>query len=84
VLLRSADPQRSYVNLSLMSGPVKLEAQRLRLSQPLWIGDGQRQQPLELIVDRIAGNRIYARVVETREKSDLRASRTKTGLSSNP
>ena len=84
VSLRSTDAQRSYVNLSLMSGPVKLEAQHLRLSQPMWIGDGQRQQPLELIVDRIAGNRIYARVVETREKSDLRASRTKTGLSSNP
>jgi hypothetical protein len=84
VLLRSADAQRSYVNLSLMSGPVKLEAQRLRLGQPLWIGDGQRQQPLELIVDRIGGNRIYGRVVETREKSDLRASRTKAGLSANP
>jgi hypothetical protein len=84
VLLRSADAQRSYANLSLMLGPVKVEAPHLRVSQPLWIGDGQRQQPLELIVDRVAGNRIYARVVETREKSDLRASRLKPGPSSNP
>jgi hypothetical protein len=67
-----------------MSGVVKVEALHLRLGQPLWIGDGQRQQPVELTVDRIAVNRIYARVVETREKSDLRASRLKTGPSSNP
>ena len=80
ILLRSLDVQRSYVSLSIMSGPVKVEVQRLRLSHPLWIGDAQRQQPLELVADRIGGKRLYGRVIETRDKPDLRASR----LSSNP
>jgi hypothetical protein len=84
ISLRSLDVQRSYVSLSIMSGPVKVEVQRLRLSHPLWIGDAQRQQPLELVADRIGGKRLYGRVIETRDKPDLRASRLKNGLSSNP
>ena len=84
ISLRSVDVQRNYVSLSIMSGPVKVEVQRLRLSQPLWIGDAHRQQPLELVADRIGGRRLYGRVIETRDKPDLRASRLKNGLSSNP
>lgn len=84
ISVRSVDVQRGYVSLSIMSGPVKVEVQRLRLSQPLWIGDAQRQQPLELVADRIGGKRLYGRVIETRDKPDLRASRVKTGPWSNP
>jgi len=83
--LRTVDPQRKAVSLSIVSGPLKLNVERLRLNEPLWIHRGYGQQPLELVIDRIAGNRLDGHLMEPSEdKPELRASRLRPKLPPGP
>jgi hypothetical protein len=83
--LRSVDPQRRYASLSVVSHAVKLDVLRLPLNKPVSIEVGYHQKPLELVVDRIAGNRLDGRLIEPRDdKAQLGASRMKPRLSLSP
>lgn len=83
--LRSVDARRSCVSLSIASDPIKMDVPCLRLSQPVWINAGSRQQLLELVVDRIAVNRLEGHLIEPRgERRELRASRMKPKLPVSP
>lgn len=78
--IRSMDLRRNAVSLSLVSDVVKLEAQGLRLNQPLWIHVGNGLRPMELVVERISANRLEGRLMAPESRPDLSAS-LKPGLS---
>jgi hypothetical protein len=85
ITLRSFDSQRGCTSLSIVSGSSKVEAQCLRLHQPLWINAGYHAQRVQLVADWIDGHGIHGHLIEFRdEKSDLSASRLKSGPQANP
>jgi hypothetical protein len=65
VSLRSVDARRNCVNLSIVSDRGKMEVQRVQMNEPVWIRVGPHQQLLELVVDRIAGNRLDGHLIPT-------------------
>jgi hypothetical protein len=82
VSLRSMDTRRSAANLSIVSDLFKWDVQHVEMNQPVRINVGGNQQPLELVLDRIDGNRLEGHLIENRTAPpDLRASRYKSGLS---
>jgi len=82
VSLRSVDAERKRVSLSILSDPIQIDVPHLRPNQPVWINVGNREQPLELVVDRIAGNRLDGHLVERRNnKAMLGASRLRSNAS---
>ena len=84
VSLRSVDTRRNFANLSIMSDFLKWDVQHVEMNQPVRINVGGSQQPLELVLDRIAGNRLEGHLVENRTApTDLRAGRYRSGLSTN-
>jgi hypothetical protein len=64
VLLRSIDTRGNYVNLAIVSDASKVVERRLQLNQPMRLPLGYRQQALELVVNRIVGDRIDGGLVE--------------------
>jgi hypothetical protein len=63
------DQERNWVSLSIMSdpfqsNPVQVDVPRLHLNQGVWISLGHDQQPLELVIDRIAGDRLEGHLIE--------------------
>jgi hypothetical protein len=83
VSLRAVDAERNLVSLSIVSDPVKLDVPRLGLNQGVWINIGRDRQPLELVVDRIARNRLDGHLIERRvDKSELTASQFKRSSAS--
>ena len=76
ISLRSVDAQRKCVSLSILSNPMQIDVPRLQPNQAVWINVGYHEQPLELVVDRIAGNRLDGHLVEPRtNKAELSVSR---------
>ena len=85
VSLWSVDSQRRYVRLSIQSNSMQIDVTRLRLKQPVWINVGNNEKPLELVVDRLAGNRLDGHLVEPRDnKAELRASQLTSILPVSP
>jgi hypothetical protein len=85
VSLRSVDARRHSANLFIVSNSGKLDVQRAETDQPVWISVGGNQQPLELVVDRIAGNRLEGHLVETRKGvTEPRDNRLKSSLPASP
>ena len=83
--LRSVDPRGKTVSLSIVSELARLNLDRLKLNEPVWIDRGYRQQPLELVIDRISGNRLDGHVIDPGEpKPELRASRLRPKLPASP
>ena len=84
VSLRSVDARRQSANLFIVSNRVK-SVQRAETDQPVWINVGGNQQPLELVVDRIAGDRLEGHLVESRKAGvEPRDSRLKPALPASP
>jgi len=55
---------------------MQIDVPRLQPNQAVWINVGYHEQPLELVVDRIAGNRLDGHLVEPRtNKAELSVSR---------
>jgi hypothetical protein len=67
VAIRSVDAHGKSVSLFIVSDPIKLDVPHLGVNQPVWISRGLRKQPLEFVVDRIAGNRLDGHLIEPRE-----------------
>jgi hypothetical protein len=67
VSLRSVDAQRKCVSLSILSDSMQIDVPRLQPNQAVWINVGYHKQPLELVVDRIPGNRLDGHLVEPRK-----------------
>jgi hypothetical protein len=86
VSVRSMDTRRNSVNLTIMSELFKWDVERVAMNQPVRINIGGDQKPLELVMDRIAGNRLEGHLIETRNSgTDLRAStRFKSGIQASP
>jgi hypothetical protein len=58
---------------------MQIDVQRLQLNEPLWINVGNSVQPLELVVYKIAANRLEGRLVEPRSnKAELTASQLRS------
>jgi hypothetical protein len=55
VTVSAIDPKRKSVRLSIVSDFGRLDLLQLRPNQPVWIPLGNRQKPLEFVVDRIGG-----------------------------
>ena len=53
VTVSAIDPRRESVKLSFVSDFGRLDLQQLKPNQPVWIPLGNRQRPLEFVVDRI-------------------------------
>jgi hypothetical protein len=85
ISLWSVDWQRRSVRLSIHSNSMQIDVTRLQGSQPVWINVGYSEQPVKVVVDRIAGNRVDGHVVEPRNnKADLTASRFRSTLPASP
>jgi hypothetical protein len=69
VSLRSIDTQQNSVSIAIVSDALRMEERHLQLNKPVWLPSGYRQQPLELVVNRIAGNHIDGGLVEPRVKT---------------
>jgi hypothetical protein len=69
VSLRSIDTLQNSVSIAIVSDALKMEERHLQLNKPVWLPSGYRQQPLELVVNRIVGNRIDGGLVEPRVKT---------------
>jgi hypothetical protein len=84
VSVRSVDARRHSANLLIVSNRVKF-VQRAETDQPVWIDVGGNQQPLELVLDRIAGDRLEGHLVESRKvATEPRDSRLKSALPASP
>jgi hypothetical protein len=84
VSLRSVDVRRKSANLSIVSDVSKWDVPHVEMNQPVRINVGGNQQPLELVLDRIDGNRLEGHLIENRPApTDLRAGRYRSGLSTN-
>ena len=82
VSIRAVDAQRKRVSLSILSDRMQIEVPRLQPNQPVWINQGYHEQPLELVIDRIAGNRLDGHLVERgNNKAALEASRLRFNAS---
>jgi hypothetical protein len=55
VTVSAIDPKRKSVRLSIVSDFGRLDLPQLKPNQPVWIPLGNRQKPLEFVVDRIGG-----------------------------
>jgi hypothetical protein len=64
VSLRSIDTQRNRVSLAIFSDASKMVERRLQLNQPIRLLLGYSRQALELVVNRIVGDRIDGGLVE--------------------
>ena len=53
VTVSAIDPKRESVKLSIVSDFGRLDLQQLKPNQPVWIPLGNRQRPLQFVVDRI-------------------------------
>ena len=69
ISLRSIDTQQNSVSIAIVSDALRMEERHLQLNKPVWLPSGYRQQPLELVVNRIVGNRIDGGLVEPRMKT---------------
>jgi hypothetical protein len=84
VSVRSVDARRHSANLFIVSNRVKY-VQRAETDQPVWIDVGGNQQPLELVLDRIAGDRLEGHLVESRKGgTEPKDSRLKSALPASP
>jgi hypothetical protein len=85
VSLRSVDARRNRASLVIVSNLERFDLQRVETNQPVWINIGGNQPLLELVVDRIAENRLDGHLVETRNGgTEPRDSRLKSGLPASP
>ena len=85
MMVRSLNADRGCVSLSIVSSSGKQELPCLRMNQPVRINSGYRGQSLQLVVDRIDRYGVYGRLIESLgEKTDLRASRHKSGQQVTP
>lgn len=85
VAIRSVDAHGKSVSLSIVSDPIKLDVPHLGVNQPVWISRGFRKQPLEFVVDRIAGNRLDGHLVEPKDnRPELSVAGPKPGLVASP
>jgi len=85
VSVRSVDARRHSANLFIVSNRGKVDVPRAETDQPVWIDVGGNQQPLELVVDRIAGDRLEGHLVESRKvATEPRDSRLKQVLPASP
>jgi hypothetical protein len=66
VAVRFVDTQRESVNLSIVSDSGKINMDRVKLRQPVWIKSGFNGQHLELVVDRISGTNLYGHLIQFR------------------
>jgi hypothetical protein len=64
VSLKSVDRQRNSVDVSIISESGKVDVQHLRLNQPVRIKRGSREQPMELVVDRITAKGVSGHLIE--------------------
>ena len=69
VSLRSIDTRQNSVSVAIVSDALRMEERHLQLNKPVWLPSGRRQQPLELVVNRIVANRIDGGLVEPRVKT---------------
>ena len=84
VSLRSVDTRRNSANLSIVSDLFKWDVPHVEMNQPVRINVGGNQQPLELVLDRIAWNRLEGHLIENRTApSELRATGYRSGPSTN-
>jgi hypothetical protein len=84
VSLRSVDARRNSANLSIVSDLLKWDVPHVEMNQPVRINIGGNQQPLELVLDRIDGNRLEGHLTESRTApTDVRATRYRPGLATN-
>jgi hypothetical protein len=65
VSLRSVDLQRNSVSLSIVTESGNLHFEHVKPNQPVWINTREHRRSLELIVDRIAKDVLYGRLIET-------------------
>jgi hypothetical protein len=85
VSVRAVDVQHKGVSLLVVSGHVRTEVPHLQQNQPLWIKMGDHQQPLGLVIDRIAKNRLDGHLIRAGvDKQQLAANRLKSRLVTNP
>jgi hypothetical protein len=84
VSLQSVDARRNSANLSIVSDLFKWDVQHVEMNQPVRLNIGSNQQPLELVLDRIDGNRLEGHLIEKRNApAELSSSRYKSGLATN-
>jgi len=85
VSLLPVDSRRKSVGLSIHSNSMQMDVTHLQLNQPMWINVGYSEQPLELVVDRIDGNRLDGHLLEpTNHNGELRASQFRSTLPARP
>ena len=79
VAVWSVDSKRKTVRLSVRSNSMQIDVKTLQVSQPVWINMGSSEPLIELVADRIAGNRLDGHLVEPRNNNaNLTASRFRT------
>jgi len=66
VSLRSVDARQNRISLSIQSQSSRFNLQHVRLNQPVRINGGDPGQRIELVIDRIAADGIYGRLIEYR------------------
>jgi hypothetical protein len=64
VSLKSVDRRRNSVDVSIVSESGRVDVQHLRVNQPVRIKRGYREQPMELVVDRITANGVSGHLIE--------------------
>jgi hypothetical protein len=83
VWLKSVDAKRGTASLSISTGTLQVEVQRLRLEEPIWLNTGKADHPLGLVADRIRANRLDGHLVEpVSAKPELKATQFRSNSDS--
>jgi hypothetical protein len=66
--LRKADAKRRYYDLSVMVDDVNVEKKHVNLLEPVWIHLSDRQQPIQVVVNRIDKDKVSGYISAPRYK----------------
>jgi uncharacterized coiled-coil protein SlyX len=64
--VRKTDPKHKHYDLAMMVDDNQMQKKNVNLYEPIWIGDSQDSQPLEIVVNKIDKDHIHGYVASAK------------------
>jgi hypothetical protein len=74
--LRKADPKHKQYNLAMMVDDNQIQKKNVNLYEPIWIGDSQDSQPVQVVVNKIDKDHIHGYVSSAKYNSQAQVAPT--------
>lgn len=71
--VRKTDPKHKHYDLAMMVDDNKMQKKNVNLYEPIFIGDSQDGQPVEIVVNKIDKNHIHGYVASAKYSAQMKA-----------